>query len=90
MLVGLLTEHINLHYMVHQIRRAKNASCRKCGAGKETLEHILRDCLVLEKIRMQTLGFARMDPDQIKEARLISIVAFGKGDGLPNSPYKFK
>ncbi len=27
-----------------------------------------------------------MDPDQIKEARLSSIVAFGKGAGLLNGP----
>ncbi len=35
-------------------------------AEKETAEHILCECLVLEKIRMQTLGFARMYLDQIK------------------------
>ncbi len=39
---------------------------------------------------MQTLGFAMMDPDQIKVVRLNSIVAFGKGSRLLNSPYKFK
>ncbi len=52
---------------------------------KETLEHILCECLVLEKIKMQTLGFARVDPDQIKEARRSSIVALGKRTGLLNS-----
>ncbi len=40
---------------------------------------------VLEKERMQTLGFARMDLEQIKEARLSRIVALGKGAGLLNS-----
>ncbi len=35
---------------------------------------------------MQTLGFARMDPEQIKEAKLSGIVAHGKGAGLLNSP----
>ncbi len=72
--------------MLRKMRRAKNPSCKRCGAEKETLEHILCECLVLEKIRMQTLGLARMDPDQIKEARLSSIVALGKGAGLLNSP----
>ncbi len=52
----------------------------------ETLKYILCECLVLEKIRMQTLGFARMDSVEIKEARLSSIVASGKGAGLLNSP----
>ncbi len=56
--------------------------CRRCGAEKKRSEHILCECLALEKIRMQTLGFARMDPDQIKEVRLSSIVAFGNGAGL--------
>ncbi len=76
MLVGFLTR-INLHYMLRKLRRTKNPSCRRCGTKKEALEHILCECLVLEKIRKQTLGFARTDPDQIKEARLSSIVAFG-------------
>ncbi len=49
------------------------------------MEHILLECLVLEKIRMQTLGFARIDSDQIKDTRLSSIVTFGKGAGLLNS-----
>ncbi len=39
---------------------------------------------------MQTLGFARMDPEQIKEARLNGIMALGKGAGLPNSSYEFE
>ncbi len=86
MLLGLLTGHVNRLYMLHKMRRAKNFSYRRRGAEKETSEHILCECLVLEKIRMRTLGFARMDPDQIKDARLSSVVAFGKGNGLLNSP----
>ncbi len=82
MLVGLLTGHINLQYMLHKMRRAKTLSCRRCGAEKETSVHILCECPVLEKVRMQTLNFARMDPEQIKEARLNGIVALGKGAGL--------
>ncbi len=35
---------------------------------------------------MLILGFARMDPEQIKEARLSGIVDHGKGAGLLNSP----
>ncbi len=54
------------------------------------MKYILRECLGMEKIRMQTFGFARMDPNQIKEARLSRIVAFGKGAGLLNNLYKFK
>ncbi len=42
---------------------------------KEMLVHILCGCPVLEKLRMQTWGFARMDPEQIKVARLSRIVA---------------
>ncbi len=86
MLAGLLIGQINLHYTLHKMRRAKNPSCRRCSAEKEMLQHILCECLVLEKIRMHTLDLAGMDPDLIKEARLISIVVFGKGAGLLNSP----
>ncbi len=82
MSVGFLNRHINLRYMLHKMRRAKNPSCRRYGAEKETSEHILCECLMLEKIRIQTLGLARMDPNQIKEARLKSIVVFSKGAEL--------
>ncbi len=41
--------------------------------------HILCKCPVLEKVRMQTLGFDTMNPEQIKEAKLSGIVALGKG-----------
>ncbi len=90
MLVGLQTRHINLQYMLHKMRRAETPSCRRCGAEKETSVHILCECPVLEKVRMQTLDFPRMDPEQIKEARLSGIVALGKGAGLLNGPYELK
>ncbi len=78
MLVGLLTRHINLQYMLHKMRRAKTPSCRRCGVEKETSVHIPCECPVLENVRMQTLGFAKMDPEQIKETRLSGIVALRK------------
>ncbi len=86
MLIGLLTGHINLQYMLHKMRRAKTTLCRRYGAEKETSVHILCECPVLEKVRMQTLGCTRMGPEQIKEARLSGIMALGKRAGLLNSP----
>ncbi len=86
-LVELLTEHINLQYILQKMRRARTLSCR-C-AEKETSVHILYECPVLKKIRMQILGFARMDPEEIKEAKLSSIMTLGKGTGLLNSPINF-
>ncbi len=61
MLEGLLTRHINLYYMLRKMRKARNPSCKRYDVENETSEHILCECLVLEKIRMQTLCFARMD-----------------------------
>ncbi len=85
MLVGFLTGHINLQYMLHKMRRAKTPSCRRCGAEKETSVHILCEYRLLEKARMQTLAFAGMDPEQIKKARPSGILSLGKGAGLLNS-----
>ncbi len=62
--------------------------CRKGGVGASV--HILCECPVLEKVRMQTLGFARMNPEEIKEGRLSGIVALGEGAGFLNSPCEFK
>ncbi len=86
MLVRLLTGHINLYFKQHKMRKAKNFLCRRCDAGKEMSERVLCECLVLEKIRMHTLGFARMDPDQINEARLSGIAVLSKEAGLLNRP----
>ncbi len=72
--------------MLHKMRREKTPSCRRCGAEKEMSVHIPCGCLALEKLRMQTLGFARMDPEQIKEVRLSGIVALGRRAGLLNGP----
>ncbi len=41
MLVGLLTEHANLRYMLRKIGRIKLPSCRKCRAEGRCL-YILR------------------------------------------------
>ncbi len=92
MLVGLLTRHINLHYMLHKMRRAENPLCMKCGAEMEMSEHvhILCEILMLEKIRMQSSDFAWMDPDHIKEVTLSSIVTFSKTVDCCIAPYKFK
>ncbi len=65
--------------------KAKTPSCRRCGAEKKTSVHSLCECPVLEKVRMQTLSFARMDREQIKEARLSGITALGKEAELLNS-----
>ncbi len=83
MLVQLLTGHINQQYMLHNLRRAKTPSSR-CGIEKETPVHILCECPVFEMVRIQTLGFARMDLEQIKEARPCGIVTLNKGAGLLN------
>ncbi len=40
---------------------------KRYDAEKETSVHILCECPVLEKVRMHTLGFARMDSEQIKK-----------------------
>ncbi len=46
--------------------------CRKENVGTHSMQ-----MPGLEMVRMQTLGFARMDSEQIKEARLSEIVALG-------------
>ncbi len=90
MFIGLLTVHINLQYMLHKLRRAKTPSCRRYGAEKETSVHILCECPVLEKVRMHTLGFARMDLEEIKEATMSGIVVLDNMPGLLNIPSEFK
>ncbi len=68
-----------------QDEESKDSFMQEMHAEMETSVHILCKCPVLEKVRMQILGFARMDAEQIKEARLSGIVALSKGAGLLNS-----
>ncbi len=68
-----------------QDEESEKSLMREMRCREGNVEHILCEFLVLEKIGMQTLGFARMDPDQIKEARLSSTVALDKGAGWLNS-----
>ncbi len=85
MLVGLLTGHINLQYALHEMERAKTFSCRRCGAEKEISAHIQCEWPTLEKVRILSLGSTQIDPNQINEARLRSVVALGKEVGLLNN-----
>ncbi len=71
MLVGLLTGHISLHFMLHKMKKAKNPSCRRCDAEKEMSEHTLCECLGLGNMRMQTLGFTSQDgPESNKRGEI--------------------
>ncbi len=54
--------------------------CRKENVGTHSLW-----VPSVTKLGMQTLGVARMDPEQIKETRLSGIVVLGKGAGLLDS-----
>ncbi len=80
MLVGFLTGHIHLYSMLHKMRRAKTTHVEDVVQKRKrrytfyvNVRHWKRS------FRIQTLGFARMDLDQVKEARLSSIVVLGKG-----------
>ncbi len=55
--------------------------CRKGNVGTHSMR-----MPGVKNVRMQILGFARMDPEQIKEARLNRIVALGKEAALLNCP----
>ncbi len=56
---------------------AQDEEAKTPHAG-DAVVHILSECPTLEKMRMQILDFARIDPDQIKEGKLSSIVALCK------------
>ncbi len=73
-----------MQYMLHKMRRAlslmQEMRCRKGNIGTHSMR--MPD---VGKGKDADLGFCRMDPEQIKEARLSGIVALGKGAGLLNS-----
>ncbi len=85
MLLGFLTRHVNLQYMLHKMRRAKTPLCRRYGVEKGTSAHSLSECVALEKIRIHTYGFT-MDSEKVQETRMRTIVDRGKESELLNSP----
>ncbi len=74
MLVGFPTRHINLDYMQHKMWRAdsllQEMQCRKGNVATHSVR-----MPGVGNGKAGALGFARMDPEQIEEARLSALRA---------------
>ncbi len=68
--------------MLHKMKRVKDFLMQEMPHRKGNIVKYS----ALERIRIQILGSARMEPKQIKEKRLGGIMALSKLAELPNSP----
>lgn len=76
-LVGLLTGHGPFLSHMEKIGAIQGATaCRKCGEGLETTTHILCDCPALWRGRMQHLGVAYPQGDEIQKIPLQQMASF--------------
>ncbi len=79
MLVRLLTRHANRRCMLHKKERVNHHHAGNSVQKKK--RRLLCECPALERARSKTFSRAQLEPDQIKEVRLSSIVNRAKGWG---------
>ncbi len=80
---GILPLPFTIHRFTDEIERIHGFQILK--RDKRYISYC--ECTVLEKVRMQTLGFARMETEQIKEARLSEIPSV-RGKDSSITPYE--
>nr|XP_022902690.1 uncharacterized protein LOC111415306 [Onthophagus taurus] len=78
---GLLTGHCKVNKHLQNMKLADSPLCRACEQDDETVKHILCDCPSLTDLRMRTFGEEWPTTDDIRNAPLGAVLAFGKSLG---------
>lgn len=64
-LTGLLTGHAPVRYHLKIMGQIDTDTCRYCQVETETTEHVLCDCVALERRRFHHTGKARLTPKEV-------------------------
>jgi len=67
--VQILTGHGTLNYHMYKLGRINTPDCRMCGEEEKTSLHILSLCPAYARLRLQFLGSATLEPEQIEHCR---------------------
>nr|XP_022904166.1 uncharacterized protein LOC111416393 isoform X2 [Onthophagus taurus] len=78
---GLLTGHCKVNKHLQNMKLADSPLCRACEQDDETVKHILCDCPSLTDLRLRTFGEEWPTTDDIRNAPLGAVLAFGKSLG---------
>ncbi|XP_070529632.1 uncharacterized protein [Cardiocondyla obscurior] len=80
--IGLLTRHGTLRAHLHNLGIAEHYKCRLCEEENEDSIHILCHCPVLAIKRYLSWGKMFIDPRQLREARVNSLISLANHAGL--------
>jgi hypothetical protein len=81
LLTQMVTGHANLKKHLHKMGLFDDAACDKCGLGLEDRDHFVCKCEAYCEVRLATLGSAFVDPSDLSEIPLRSILEFIKRSG---------
>ncbi|KAJ8937661.1 hypothetical protein NQ318_011345 [Aromia moschata] len=81
-IVGLFTGHCPLMRHHTTIGGENDPDCRRCGEEEETSFHILCECPALAAIRYSILGAITIEPKEVTDAPLETVLKFLKETGL--------
>lgn len=73
---GYLTGHHPTRKYMSRIGRRSSSRCRLCADPEETTEHLLLNCIGLERIRYHTFGSSRMSYQDLRSARARDVLLF--------------
>ncbi|KAJ8951734.1 hypothetical protein NQ318_012585 [Aromia moschata] len=81
-IVGLFTGHCPLKRHLTTIGVKNDLDCRRCGEEEETFLHILCECPALAAIRHSNFGAITIEPKEVTDAPLETVLKFLKETGL--------
>jgi hypothetical protein len=80
---SVLTGHACTRSFLHNIKKSTLKNCRFCDTDTdETIMHLIENCEKLEFIRLQTLGTAKPNAEEIKSCKLIDVLKFIKKSNI--------
>jgi hypothetical protein len=81
-IVGALTGHMGINYMLFKLRLSDTPICRFCGSQEETSIHILCVCMALDSARRKNFSAERIRQVDIRRLHFRRILSFMKDVGL--------
>jgi ribonuclease HI len=82
LVVQILTGHGTLNYHMYKLGRSNTPDCRMCRREEETSLHVLSLCSAYASLRLQFLGSATLEPEQIRALPVRDLILFWRRTGL--------
>ena len=80
-LIGLLTGHTGVNYMLHKMGLVDTPRCELCNLEDESVRHLLEVCPALMQMRRRAYGREILTLEEVKAAGLSKMLTFAKKTG---------